>query len=376
LILSLSTLGLALGEELWLAYLPKYLVGLGASSLVVGAFASLRDFLDGAYQYPGGWLTDHLGRKRALMIFTAAAICGYVFCASANHWWMVFAGFVLVMAWKSGAFPTSFAIIGDALPYGKRGFAFSIVSILQRFPRVIGAPVGGMMLAGLGIIVGVKFALAITIGLALLVLSAQFFGFQESIHAFSTSPKQPVRIVFRSIPSSLKRLLVVECLVRFGEAMSLSFIVLYVTNVLNFSVAQYGLLFALQQFIAVSMYLPSGRLADLTGRKPIIALTFFCFAFFPLAIAWAGTTNWIIAAFAVGGLKEFGEPARKSYIVDEAPPELRGRVVGLYYTMRNLSIVPAGLIGGLLWSVSPAIPLVATFGLALVGLLLFLRRSE
>jgi MFS family permease len=164
--------------------------------------------------------------------------------------------------------------------------------------------------------------------------------------------------------------------VRFGEAMSLSFIVLYVTNVLNFSVAQYGLLFALQQFIAVSMYLPSGRLADLTGRKPIIALTFFCFAFFPLAIAWAGTTNWIIAAFAVGGLKEFGEPARKSYIVDEAPPELRGRVVGLYYTMRNLSIVPAGLIGGLLWSVSPAIPLVATFGLALVGLLLFLRRSE
>jgi hypothetical protein len=72
--------------------------------------------------------------------------------------------------------------------------------------------------------------------------------------------------------------------------------------------------------------------------------------------------------------RQFGEPARKSYIVDESPHKLPGRVVGLYYTMRNLSIVPAGLIGGLLWSVSPTIPLVSTFGLGLVGLMMFARK--
>ncbi|MBI3005361.1 MAG: hypothetical protein HYY49_08080, partial [Ignavibacteriales bacterium] len=85
-ILAVSTLGLGLGEELWQAYLPKYLVELGASSLIVGLFASLRDLLDGLYQYPGGWFNDRFGRKRALMMFTLIALPGYAIFALAYDW--------------------------------------------------------------------------------------------------------------------------------------------------------------------------------------------------------------------------------------------------------------------------------------------------
>lgn len=45
---------LALGENLWIRFLPKYLEALGAPVLAIGAYGSTEDFLDAVYQYPGG----------------------------------------------------------------------------------------------------------------------------------------------------------------------------------------------------------------------------------------------------------------------------------------------------------------------------------
>src|ERR1700674_4961305 len=57
-----------LGEHLWRRFLPKYLEVLGAPVTAIGLFGSAEDFLDGAYQYPGGWLADRYGRRRALTV--------------------------------------------------------------------------------------------------------------------------------------------------------------------------------------------------------------------------------------------------------------------------------------------------------------------
>lgn len=40
---------MALGEELWKRFLPKYLEGLGAPVVAIGLFGTARDFLDGVY---------------------------------------------------------------------------------------------------------------------------------------------------------------------------------------------------------------------------------------------------------------------------------------------------------------------------------------
>ena len=119
IVLGASIFCLGLGEEMWLAYMPKYLSSLGADVILIGLFASGKDLLDGLWQYPGGWLTDHLGRKRALMLLTVLAMCGYGLYAAAKSWAIMPIGLLLVMAWKSGAFPTTFAVIGDALPKGR-----------------------------------------------------------------------------------------------------------------------------------------------------------------------------------------------------------------------------------------------------------------
>ena len=227
--LAASLFGLAIGEELWQAYMPAFLTALGASGVVVGLFGSTRDLLDSVYQYPGGWLADRFGRRRALLLFTALATVGYATYAAARDWPVVFAGLFGVMAWKSGAFPTTFAVIGESLPRERRAFAFSVQSVLVRVPRVVAAPLGGLLIASFGIVAGVRLAFLLTVVLALIVLAVQRYGFLEADPVPPRTGTGAIRTIGLRMPRPLTRLLAVDALVRIGEGIASSFIVLFVT---------------------------------------------------------------------------------------------------------------------------------------------------
>ena len=149
------------------------------------------------------------------------------------------------------------------------------------------------------------------------------------------------------------------------------FLVLYATNVVVVSAAQFGALVGVQMATAILVYLPAARLADRLGRKPFVIATFIAFAAFPVAVATASGLLGLILAFVVGGLREIGEPARKALIVDLAEPRLRARTVGLYYLIRSLAITPAAFVGGLLWDVAPRTPFYVAGAIGGLGTLVF-----
>src|SRR5947209_17850043 len=157
---------LGLGEELWKKFLPKYLEHLGASSVVIGLFGTTEDFFDAIYQYPGGWLADRAGRRRAFLVFIAIASVGYLIYLLSSSWPWVFVGLGFAMAWHSMASPAIFSVIGDALPKSKRAMGFTLQSILKRVPMVISPLIGGALIAGIGITRGVRAGLAATLVLA------------------------------------------------------------------------------------------------------------------------------------------------------------------------------------------------------------------
>ncbi|MCA1607502.1 MAG: MFS transporter, partial [Acidobacteria bacterium] len=157
---------LGLGEELWKKFLPKYLEALGASIPIIGLFGTAENFLDAIYQYPGGWVADNLGRRRAFLIFIAIGSSGYLVYYFASSWPLVFAGLALAMAWQSMASPAIFAIIGDALPPERRAMGFTLQSIFKRVPIVIAPIVGGVLIASMGMVAGIRAGLLITLALA------------------------------------------------------------------------------------------------------------------------------------------------------------------------------------------------------------------
>jgi MFS family permease len=75
---SASVFILGLGEELWKKFIPKYLEALGASAPIIGLFGTAEDFFDAIYQYPGGWLADRVGRRRAFLTLVTVATAGYI----------------------------------------------------------------------------------------------------------------------------------------------------------------------------------------------------------------------------------------------------------------------------------------------------------
>src|SRR5581483_9054031 len=154
-----ATFLLALGEGLWFRFAPRYLEALGATARVIGAWASLQDLLDSAWQIPGGLMADHLGRKKTLLVLTGVTMLGLlVFLAP---WWpIVLVGLVLYMANQAYAQPATFAVIGDALPKANRAMGFVVQSVLKRLPILLGVPAAGYLITDrLGVVGGVRAGL-------------------------------------------------------------------------------------------------------------------------------------------------------------------------------------------------------------------------
>ena len=359
---------LALGENLWRRFLPKYLQILGAPVTAIGFFGTCEDFLDGVYQYPGGWIADRYGRRRALLLFVTLATIGYGLYWFAPSWPFVFVGLVFVMAWSSMASPTLFAVVGDALPRGRRALGFTVQSILRRVPIAVAPTLGGLAIAAYGLRSGMHLGFAVTVVLAVVTL-----GVVSRVKIPVTTDAVPTHIltVWRSLPTPLRWLLASDIFIRTCEGLVDVFLVLYAINVIGISAPAYGVLVAVQMATAIVSYIPVARFADRMGRKPFVIATFIAFALFPVAVVLARDFATLVAAFVVGGLREIGEPARKALIVDLAAPSLRARSVGLYYLIRSLTIAPAAFIGGLLWEVTPALPFWMAGLIGLVGVIVF-----
>jgi MFS family permease len=363
---------LGLGEELWKKFLPKYLEALGATTGVIGLFGTAEDFFDAIYQYPGGWMADRLGRRRAFVIFVALASAGYLVYLFSRSWPFVFVGLGLVMAWQSMASPGIFALIGDALPRERRAMGFTLQSILKRVPIVIAPVAGGVLIASLGVVKGIHVALLITLALAVVTMML-VSRINIKVKASHTTG---IIGVWQTFHTALKRLLISDVIIRTCEGMTGVITILYVTNVQHFTIKEYGTLVAVQMITSILVYIPAGKIADRVGRKPFVMATFISFALFPLAIIAASSFVLIVLAFVIGGLREIGEPARKAMIVDFAQDNMRARSVGLYYLIRSLSITPAAAIGGLLWRFGPQVPFIVAGVIGLIGTFVFAITVE
>jgi MFS family permease len=127
---------------------------------------------------------------------------------------------------------------------------------------------------------------------------------------------------------------------------------------------------------AVLCYIPVAYFADKTEKKPFVVATFVFFTLFPLVL-WRCRSFWPLAgAFVLRGLKEFGEPTRKSLILDLAPEDRKAGMFGLYYLIRDVIVSVAAFGGALLWKVSAETNFFAAFACGLLGTIWFAWRGR
>jgi len=122
---------------------------------------------------------------------------------------------------------------------------------------------------------------------------------------------------------------------------------------------------------AVLVYIPVAYFADRSTKKPFVLITFVFFTLFPLVLLYSRSLKWLVAAFILRGLKEFGEPTRKALIMDLSPDSCKAGMFGLYYLIRDVFVAVAALGGAFLWQVSPETNFIVAFVFGVIGTLGF-----
>jgi len=358
-----------MGERLAERFLPIYLLALGGGALLIGLLQAMDNVLSALYSFPGGYLAERIGAKRSLIVFNLVAMAGYAIVIAIPAWPAVLGGAVLFISWSAISLPATLSLMYRVLPDGKRTMGVTMHSLVRRIPMALGPVLGGIFIGVWGERDGVRIAFVVALALGILGLWMQ----QRMIPA-DPPRRRPVpegfhpTALLRRMSPAMRNLLVSDILIRFCEQIPYAFVVVWAIKTIESPVTavQFGLLTAIEMATAVLIYLPVAAFADRLEKKPFVVATFVFFTAFPLVLMVSRSFGWLVVAFVVRGLKEFGEPTRKTLIMELSPEDGRAAMFGLYYLIRDL-IVSVGAFGGaILWEIGPEVNLVtaAAFGLA------------
>jgi MFS family permease len=160
-------------------------------------------------------------------------------------------------------------------------------------------------------------------------------------------------------------------LIRFAEQIPYAFVVVWCVNNIGITAFQFGVLTTVEMITAMLIYIPVAYFADRYFKKPFILITFVFFTIFPLIIYFSRSFTLLVVAFIIRGLKEFGEPTRKSLIMDLAPENAKAETFGIYYLFRDVVVSVAALSSAFLWNISPLTNFITAFICGVIGTIWF-----
>src|SRR5213083_1331602 len=351
-ILLIAIFVIGAGEELWMRFVPKYLLAVGATVFVIGLYDALRTLISAIYAYPGGLLADRWGHRRAFIIFNVVSIAGYALVLLIPQWGAVIAGMFLFLSWSCFSLPATFSLVGATVAANRYSMGIGVQMVIKRVPMMVAPLMGGILIDRFGVIPGVRVALIISILLAGVTFIALRELREEVKESEETAPS-PERWNFlrclREFDAPMRWLLLSDILVRFCERIPFAWVVIFAMDYIGASGKQVGVLTTVEMLAATLCIIPASHFADKDRREPFVIVTFIIFTLFPITLLVSRSFSALVIAFAIRGFKEFGDTSRKALIIGYCESERRGQMVGTYYLVRDLIVSDAALLGAYLW---------------------------
>jgi MFS family permease len=355
--------------------MPIYLIELGANIEQVGLVFTLTSIVILVLQIFGGWISDSIGRLRAIAIGSLGGVLGFVAMIIAPSWpWMLLA---LAMNQIPYALvgPSFSAFIAENSTEENRGRVYGITDTIYQIVGVVGPPLGGF-LAG-------------TYGFKLMIVGATSFYSIAAILRVWMARTMSTPVGSGAPPLSLKSfknsLALIGSMLVGGGVITWIFLTdgvrdiafrmseqlqpLYLEQIMGLSLQQIGLL---GSFFSVAMMLTpvlSGRIADRYGeRVPITAgffIIFLALLVFLQARAYpAFILTWALFGAGVGLLS----PAYQSLISKVVPRHSLGTFTGIFHSSLGFISLPAPWLGAQLWvRYSPRLPFMITAAVVLAS---------
>jgi MFS family permease len=368
-----------MGEHMAEQYLPKYLLVLGAGFVSVGLLGAMDNLLGAIYSYFGGFIANRYGAKKSLLVFNLITMAGFLLVIAYPNWIVVIVAAAMFISWSAISLPATMELVSNVLPKNKRTMGVSIHSLTRRIPKALGPLVGAFFIFYFGDVAGIRIAFVVSacfvvvatiLQQVLIVDTVKKETNNDSVNMFSD-----IRNLWKMMSPQLRNLLVSDILIRFCQQIPEAFVVIWALGTPDapgpVNVIQFGILKTIEMATATIVYIPVAYFADKLGKKPFVVATFVFFTLFPLVLIFSKSIPLLVLAFILRGLKEFGEPSRKTMIMDLAPDDKKAAIFGLYYLARDGIVSVAAFGGGFLWAISPQLNLMTAFVIGIIGTVFF-----
>lgn len=369
LVISSSLFLLTFVEGLWVSFLPKYLREVGAAVLFVGLYGTVYSFLSIIYRFPGLMVKHRLSAKKALVLFTALGVIGYIVYFLGPTWQYIYLGVFFVAGFATLARGELSSLIPATGELKKRLAGTAFQGAIRGTPLLIGPVVGGLLILKLGFVSGVKVGMLLTAAVCILLILIVVGFYSAKSAATPTAP--PSFSLVKSFNRPLKGLLISDSVVRTAEMLPSLYVVLYAINIVKINAFEFGILVAVQTATPQIVQLLHTKLSSKLSAKMLVTISFLFASAYPFLIVSSKSFLYLLIASVMGGISQIGARSKNQLMEGYMEAEKKSAMKELYTMLRELIAVPASFLGGVLWSVSPGTPFQASLIIGLTGTALF-----
>ncbi len=355
LALSLVSLLNDTSSEIIYPLLPTFLfLALGASPFAIGAIEGAAESTASLLKLFSGYISDRFQKRKLLVLIGyALATVTRPFLAFVTSWQQVLVVRMTDRVGKGIRGTPRDALLALAVPPEKRGLAFGFNRAADHLGAVFGPIIASTLIYFYAAnsqnptideykLIFLVASVPVFLGLFVIIFLVK----DEKVE---TTEKAKIKLSLAGFDDNFKRFLFVIALFTLSNS-SDAFLLLRAQQS-GIATATLPLLWMALHVSKVVSSLVGGSLSDKIGRKKLIFSGWILYALVYAGFAYVDSAEQAWALFIIYGVY-FGlsEGAEKALVADLVPAHKRGTAFGLYNLAFGITVFPASLLIGGLWS--------------------------
>ncbi|MBI5894370.1 MAG: MFS transporter [Deltaproteobacteria bacterium] len=343
----LVSLFMDISSEMIYPLVPLFLATvLGTTKTTIGLIEGIAESTASILKVFSGWLSDTLGRRKLLMGFGyGISVISRPITALSSAWSHVLTARFVDRFGKGIRTAPRDAIIADSADGNNLGKAFGFHRAMDTVGAVIGPAIAFLILLLFANNFRLVFWLSIIPGLIAVILIIFFI--TEKRKSRDELAKLP-KLSFKDFNGDFRHFIFVVALFSIGNT-SDAFLILRAEN-LGVQKEYIPIIYLLFNLVYSLSSMPLGILADKIGMRKMIILGFVLYSVVYFGFGLADSAIYVLPLFCIYGIfKGMSEGTQRAYVATLAPPERKATAFGVYHTVSGIALLPASIIGGILW---------------------------